>query len=275
MQTKPRITLDSSQQAAADRALADSTNVVAGAGTGKTSVLVARYLKLVEADGVPFDRLLALTFTLKAAAEMRDRIRAEVSRRMPEQARFLFGAWIQNFHQFGFRFIKENAPALGVDPGVDVVSPAEFERMERWMRARFEAGRIPGVAPDFGGEPPIPTELPTLFDTLMKIVHKCRGNMIEPAHMRALCTQDDFPAYVARVDAVVALAAEWEAELRRRNLLDFSDMISIPARALTGNTALAARYHDAFDHILVDEFQDTSRAQNEMLRALSGAISHA
>src|SRR5262249_2357792 len=54
------------------------------------------------------------------------------------------------------------------------------------------------------------------------------------------------------------------------NLLDFSDMISIPARALTGDTELAARYRGAFDHILVDEFQDTSRAQNEMLRALSG-----
>ncbi len=270
MQTKSRISLDPSQQLAVDRALLDSTNVVAGAGTGKTSVLVARYMKLVEVDGVPFDRLLALTFTLKAAAEMRDRIRAEVARRMPDKARFLFGAWIQNFHQFGFRFIKENAPALGVDPGVDVVSPAEFERMERWMRARFEAGRIPGIAPDFGGDPPTPIELPTLFNTLMQIVHKCRGNMIDPVRMRELCTAEDFPAYVARVDAVVALAVEWEAELRRRNLLDFSDMIAIPARALLGDAALAARYRDAFDHILVDEFQDTSRAQNEMLKALSG-----
>jgi DNA helicase-2/ATP-dependent DNA helicase PcrA len=270
MQTKQRITPDPSQDAAAKRAVVDSTNVVAGAGTGKTSVLVARYLTLVERDGIPFDRLLALTFTLKAAAEMRDRIRAEVTRRLPGQAHLLFGAWIQNFHQFGFRFIKENAPALGIDPGVDVISPAEFERMERWMRARFEAGRIPGVAPDFGGEPPIPTELPTLFDTLMKIVHKCRGNMIDPVDMRALCHERDFPAYVARVDAVVALAGEWEAELRRRNLVDFSDMISIPARSLIGDSAIAARYRGAFDHILVDEFQDTSRAQNEMLRALSG-----
>ena len=270
MQTKPRIELDPSQRAAAERAASTSTNVVAGAGTGKTSVLVARYMQLAERDGIPLDRLLALTFTLKAAAEMRDRIRSEVLRRLPGQGRLLGGAWIMNFHQFGYRFIKENAPALAVDPGVDVVSPAEYQRVMNRMQSRFEAGRIAGIPPEFGGEPPAPTELPALFDTLMKVVHKCRGNMIDPVQLRALCAPEENPAYLARVDAVVALACAWEEELRRRNLLDFSDMISIPARTLMTNTAVAARYRGAFDHILVDEFQDTSRAQNEMLRALSG-----
>ncbi len=270
MQTKPVVTPDPSQRAAATRPCTVSTNVVAGAGTGKTSVLVARYMKLVEEDRIPIDRILALTFTLKAAAEMRDRIRSEVTRRLPDRVDQLPGAWILNFHQFGHRFIRENAPALGVDPGIDVISPAEFQRVMAWLRGRFEAGRIQGVPLDFGGEPPSPTELPSIFDTLMKIVHKCRDNMIEPRRLRELCRDDDSPAYVARVDAVVALAAEWEAELHRRNLLGFSEMISIPARALTRDPALAERYCGAFDHILVDEFQDTSRAQNEMLRALSG-----
>jgi len=227
-------------------------------------------MKLVEKDNVPLDRVLALTFTLKAAAEMRDRIRAEVMRRLPQRATQLSSAWILNFHQFGHRFIRENAPALGVDPGVDVLSPAEYQRVMQWLRARFEAGRVEGIPRDFGGAPPAPTDLPAIFDTLMKIVHKCRGNMIDPARLRDLCRDDDHPAYVARVDAIVALALAWEGELRRRNLLDFSDMISIPARALMQDTALAARYRGAFDHILVDEFQDTSRAQNEMLRALAG-----
>ncbi len=264
------MTLDPSQRSAAERPLSASTNVVAGAGTGKTRVLVARYMKLVEDDGVPLDRILALTFTLKAAAEMRDRIRAEVVHRFPERAGLLPGAWILNFHQFGHRFIRENAPALGVDPGIDVISPAEFQRVTAWLRARFEAGRVDGVPLDFGGEPPSPTDLPSIFDTLMKVVHKCRDNMIDPRRLRELCRPDDHPAYVARVDTIVALATAWEAELRRRNLLGFSEMISIPARALMSDTALAARYRGAFDHILVDEFQDTSRAQNEMLRALAG-----
>jgi DNA helicase-2/ATP-dependent DNA helicase PcrA len=269
MSEKPRIALDHGQRAAVDSPVAAATNVIAGAGTGKTTVLVERYVALLE-SGVPIERLLALTFTLKAAGEMRERVRKAVTERRPDLARRLSGAWIQNFHQFGYRFIKENAPALGIDPGVDVVSIAEFERIKRFLRTRFENGRVPGVPSDFGGEPPPPTKLGSLFDTLMKVVWHCRGIMLAPDELRALVKPDDHPAYVARVETVVALAREYENELARRGLLDFTDMITIPARALQKDPALALAYQGAFDHILVDEFQDTSAAQNELLRVLSG-----
>lgn len=269
MSTKPRIDLDQSQRAAVQAPVAAATNVIAGAGTGKTTVLVERYLALLEA-GIPIERLLALTFTLKAAGEMRERVRREVAARHASLSRRMSGAWIQNFHQFGYRFIKENAPALGIDPGIDVVSIAEFERIKRFLRARFENGRVPGVPSDFGGEPPPPTKLGSLFDTLMKVVWHCRGIMLSPDQLRALVKSDDKAAYIARVDTVVALAREYENELSRRGLLDFSDMITIPARALQNDPALARAYQGAFDHILVDEFQDTSAAQNELLRVLSG-----
>jgi len=269
MSAKQSIDLDDGQRAAVEASVADATNVIAGAGTGKTSVLVERYVKLI-GDGVPIERLLALTFTLKAAGEMRERVRRAVAERRPALVRHMSGAWIMNFHQFGYRFIKENAPALGIDPGVDVVSIAEFERIQRILRARFENGRVAGVPSDFGGEPPPPTKLGSLFDTLMKVALHCRGIMLEPQALRAMVTADDHPAYIARVDTVVALAREYEGELARRGLLDFSDMITIPARALHENPALGRAYGAAFDHILVDEFQDTSAAQNELLRALSG-----
>ncbi len=269
MSTKPRIDLDDGQRSAVTAPIADATNVIAGAGTGKTSVLVERYLKLVD-DGVPIERLLALTFTLKAAGEMRERVRRAIVERHPALARRMASAWIMNFHQFGFRFIKDNAPALGIDPGVDVVSIAEFERIKRVLRARFESGRVPGVPADFGGEPPPPTKLGSLFDTLMNVVLHCRGIMLDPEELRAHVTAEDKPAYVARVDTVVALSHVYENELSRRGLLDFSDMITMPARALRDRPALAAQYRGAFDHILVDEFQDTSAAQNELLRALAG-----
>lgn len=270
MSTSQRIELDPHQFEAASASIAASLNVVAGAGTGKTRVLVERYLTFVERDGVPLDRVLALTFTLKAAGEMRERVRRELARRAPRLAQTFPSAWIMNFHQFGYRFIKENAPALGIDPGIDVVSPAEFERVQSLLRARFESGRIVGVPADFGGEPPIPTKLGRLFDLLLDVVHHCRGNMIDVAKLRARVRDDDHAPYRAHVDTVVALAAEYEAELRRRNLLDFSDMIAIPARALLDGGPIAERYRGMFAHILVDEFQDTSRAQNEMLRALAG-----
>ena len=269
MSTKPRIDLDHGQRSAVSAPVAAATNIIAGAGTGKTTVLVERYLALLD-GGIPITRLLALTFTLKAAGEMRERVRRAVHERHASLSPHLSDAWIMNFHQFGYRFIKENAPALGIDPGVDVVSIAEFERIKRFLRTRFENGRIPGVPSDFGGEPPPPTKLGSLFDTLMKVVHHCRGIMLAPQELRALVKPDDHPAYIARVDTVVALAREYESELARRGLLDFSDMITIPARALLQDGPLARDYADAFDHILVDEFQDTSAAQNQLLRVLSG-----
>ncbi|HEU4365032.1 MAG TPA: ATP-dependent DNA helicase [Candidatus Krumholzibacteria bacterium] len=269
MSEKPRITLDTGQREAVHAPANAPTHVIAGAGTGKTRVLVERYVRLID-EGMPIERLLALTFTLKAAGEMRERVRRAIADRHPHLSRQLSNAWIMNFHQFGYRFIKENAPALGIDPGVDVVSIAEFERIQRVLRARFENGRVPGVPSDFGGSPPPPTKLGSLFDTLLNVVHQCRSIMLDPQTLRTLVREDDHPAYIARVDTVVALAREYEAELQRRGLLDFSDMITIPARALTENATLTNAYRNAFDHILVDEFQDTSAAQNELLRALSG-----
>ncbi len=269
MPTKPRIDLDHGQRAAVQAPVAAATNIIAGAGTGKTTVLVERYLALLEA-GIPIERLLALTFTLKAAGEMRERVRKVVTERQAHLVPRLSNAWIMNFHQFGYRFIKQNAPALGVDPGIDVVSIAEFERIKRYLRTRFENGRVPGVPSDFGGEPPPPTKLGSIFDTLMKVVWHCRGIMLAPEELRAMVKADDHAPYIARVDTVVALAREYENELARRGLLDFSDMITIPARALQNDPALARAYQGAFDHILVDEFQDTSAAQNELLRVLSG-----
>ena len=270
MQTYRRIDLDDFQRAAARLPREASGNIVAGAGTGKTTVLVARYMKLVEDDGVAPERVLALTFTLKAAAEMRERVRAAVAATLPHLARRLEAGWIMNFHQFGYRFIQENAPALGMDPGIGVMSIAEFHRIKAVLRTRFENGRLDGIPADFGGEPPPPTKLPRLFDLLFEIAQSCRGSMIDPTELRARCGPDEKPAYLARIDAVIALARAWEDELRRRNLLDFDDMIAIPTRALCEQPELARRYRSAFDHILVDEFQDTSRAQNEMLRAIAG-----
>ncbi|MCH7549933.1 MAG: UvrD-helicase domain-containing protein, partial [Candidatus Krumholzibacteriota bacterium] len=74
----------------------------------------------------------------------------------------------------------------------------------------------------------------------------------------------------AWVSAIIAVARAYEDELRMRNLIDFSDMITVPARGLRDNAGLRERFANRFDHILVDEFQDTSAAQNELIRILSG-----
>lgn len=245
-------------------------NIVAGAGTGKTTVLVERYLRLVTEENMAPERVLALTFTLKAAAEMRQRIHDVVDDRRPDLMRNLHSAWIMNFHQFGLRLIRENAPAFAVDPGVDVVSAADYQRIKRRLRTSFADGRIPDMPLDFGGDFPSPALLDGRFADLMDIVMRCRGDLMDSAVLLEHVRESDRPGYRAYVESVIALDRAYAGELERLNLIDFTSMITIPARGLANDERLARRYASMFDHILVDEFQDTSAAQNELLRLLCG-----
>jgi DNA helicase-2/ATP-dependent DNA helicase PcrA len=263
--------INGEQKAAVQAGIDQPIRVVAGAGTGKTRVLVERYLRFVR-DGIPPARILALTFTLKAADEMRQRIFDAVAEDNPGLLRELYAAWIMNFHSFGYRVIRENAPALGVDPGVDVATNAELRRTDRVLEAHFLAGRIERIPSDFdfGGVMPSPTQLPSLFRMYLSVVKKCRGDMVPIEDVVNACTPEDHDSYVAHVGAVAAVYDAYAGELARQNLIDFGDMIARATRALAGNQRLGAVYRQKFDHILVDEFQDTSSAQYELLRALSG-----
>jgi superfamily I DNA/RNA helicase/CRISPR/Cas system-associated exonuclease Cas4 (RecB family) len=260
--------LNENQSAVVEASIDRPAKVVAGAGTGKTRVLVERYLRFLR-DGVPPSRLLALTFTLKAADEMRQRIFEEVERGLPHLMRDLYAAWIMNFHAFGFRVIRENAPAFGIDPGVDVASEAELRRIERLLESRFLAGRIEGVPNDFGGEIPPPAGLRSLFDIYLGVVKKCRGDLVSVENLLWTLRDDDAEPYRASVGAIASVYDAFTMEMARQNLIDFNDMIGLAASGLAGDDQLAAHYRNRFDHILVDEFQDTSAAQFELLRVLS------
>jgi DNA helicase-2/ATP-dependent DNA helicase PcrA len=271
MRTDGVMELNEGQRSAVYADGARPIRVVAGAGTGKTLVLVERYLRFVR-DGIPPARILALTFTLKAADEMRRRVFEAVAAEHPGLVRELYAAWIMNFHSFGYRLILENAPSLGIDPGVEVASGAELHRIDRALEARFADGRITGVPPDFdfGGVMPAPTRLPALFKMYLGVVKKCRGDMIPIERLLDACTPEDHDSYVAHVRAITALYDAYVDELARRNLIDFDDMIARATRAIAENEQLCETYRRKFDLILVDEFQDTSSAQYDLLRALSG-----
>jgi DNA helicase-2/ATP-dependent DNA helicase PcrA len=260
--------LNDNQKAVVEAAIDHPAKVVAGAGTGKTRVLVERYLRFLR-DGVPPSRLLALTFTLKAADEMRQRIFDAVEKDHSGLLRELYAAWIMNFHSFGFRIIRENAPAFGIDPGVDVASTADLRRIDRLLESRFLAGRIEGVPGDFGGEIPAPAELRTLFAIYLGVVKKCRGDLIPVEDLLSAIRDQDSDPYKAAVASIAAVYDAFTAEMERQNLIDFNDMIGLAASGFAANEDLAAQYRDKFDHILVDEFQDTSAAQFELLKALS------
>ncbi len=265
------MTLDREKLPIIEADIASTVKTIAGAGTGKTSVLVERYLRFVFVNGVAPDRLLALTFTKKAASEMRKRIFDEASKRGDiSVVRELHAAWILNFHQFAIRLIRENAAAFGVDPGVDVATELDLSRVRLHLLRRFEAGRMDAFPDEYEDDMPDPAGLGRTFGRWFSIVAKARGTLWTAQRLLASVRPEDPAEYRRTVQSVSALWVAYEAELQRRGLIDFSDMIRIAVQGLSENRRLRERYVKKFDHILVDEFQDTSEAQNELIRLLSG-----
>jgi ATP-dependent helicase/nuclease subunit A len=130
--------LPTPEQEAAITISAREVLLEAGAGTGKTGVMVDRYCRLVCEGGVALDAILAFTFTEKAAAELRQRIRAELTRRAgagSDRARLLLGelggAWITTIHGFCNRLLRGHPVAAGIDPGFRVLDAPEAERVAR------------------------------------------------------------------------------------------------------------------------------------------------
>jgi DNA helicase-2/ATP-dependent DNA helicase PcrA len=265
------VKLNDEQRQIVDEPIDAPVKATAVAGTGKTRVLVERYLKFVFEDGIDPDNLLALTFTKKAAAEMHGRIFGRVVTRGDKQIlRALYGAWIMNFHQFAFRVIKENAASFGIDPDTGVASQVDLARLRRRLKKRFEAGTMDGLPEGYEEDMPLPNRMDRYFEKVMDIVNKARGTLWTPESLLGTVRADDLPAYQRYVDTVVAVWRAYEHDLHSRLLLDFPDLIRIVVDEFSRNDTLRAQYVRRFRHILVDEYQDTSEAQNELLRLLSG-----
>ncbi|UCH82800.1 MAG: ATP-dependent helicase, partial [Candidatus Latescibacterota bacterium] len=251
--------------------IGETVKAMAGAGTGKTRVLVERYLKFVFEDRIPPERLLALTFTTKAASEMRGRI-FQIARARGDTTlmRELYAAWIMNFHQFCYRIISENAAEFRIDPDVGVATEVDNARIRTSLYRRFRAGRINGMPDGFENDLPAPGGFSTIFDRWMKIVQRARSTLWSTDALAAHVGSDDNLEYTRYVQSIVAMWNAYEGELERRNLIDFNDMIAMVVWGLRDNRPLRRLYSGRFEHILVDEFQDTSEAQNELLRTLAG-----
>jgi DNA helicase-2/ATP-dependent DNA helicase PcrA len=264
------VNLNKRQKEAVQAGIDATLKIQAGAGTGKTRVLVARYLKFIFEDDIAPENLLALTFTKKAAAEMRERIfRTVMKRRDKALLRSLYRAWIMNFHQFAFRLIKENSPAFQLDPDIEVATAVDLSRIRRALYGKFRSGSIDHFPEEFGDEIPPPPRMGDCFEKLMDIIAKCRNALWSPKQLLGRIKPDDPDGYRSYIDAVVALWQAYENELNKRTLIDFDGMIKKAVEGLRSNAVLRESYGGRFEHILVDEFQDTSEAQNEMLRLLS------
>ncbi|USQ78801.1 DNA helicase PcrA [Ornithinimicrobium faecis] len=214
--------------------------IVAGAGSGKTRVLTHRIAYLLGHRGVTPGQVLAITFTNKAAAEMRERVETLIGPR----ARAM---WVSTFHSACVRILRREAATVGLKSTFSIYDAADSQRLMAMVVRDLDLD---------------PKRYPPRV-----LCHKVSGAKNE------LIDEETFAAQVGNnpYEAVVAQAyTDYQRRLRRANALDFDDIISMTVNILQAFPAVREHYRRRFRHVLVDEYQDTNHAQYTLVRELVG-----
>jgi DNA helicase II / ATP-dependent DNA helicase PcrA len=217
--------------------------VIAGAGSGKTRVLASRVARIVD-DGVPAERVLLLTFTRRAAAEMLRRSGALISNRSVGRV------WGGTFHAVGNRLLRRYGNAVGLQDGFTVIDQSDSAALFGMLRTEhgFSASkqRFP--------------KKETIAAVYSRTVN-ARTPLTETVETR-------FPWVAEHVDELRELFRAYTARKREHNVVDYDDLL-LYWNALLESPA-GATVRGLFDHVLVDEYQDTNRSQAEILQLLCG-----
>ncbi|HEV3328479.1 MAG TPA: UvrD-helicase domain-containing protein, partial [Acidimicrobiales bacterium] len=215
--------------------------VVAGAGSGKTRVLTRRIAHLLATgDATPFS-ILAITFTHKAADEMRSRVIELVG---PGAERM----WVLTFHAACLRMLRANAVRLGYEPGFTVYDDTDTRNVLTLLmvEAGLDLRRLPprAVAASISG---------------------AKSQLQDAAAFAAdgFGTADPYRARIA------TLFERYDERLHAANAMDFDDLLANTVRLFRSNPDVLEHYRKRFRHVLVDEYQDTNLAQDEIVRLLS------
>ncbi|HSM38369.1 MAG TPA: ATP-dependent DNA helicase, partial [Candidatus Limnocylindrales bacterium] len=238
--------------------------IVAGAGTGKTTVITRRIAWLIAEKRALPSEILALTFTDRAALEMTERVDRLVPYGYTDTV-------ISTFHAFGDRLLREHALEAGLSDRSTVLSRAEQVIFLREHLFDLPLDRFR------------PLGDPTRFlQALVTLISRARDEDVSPVDYRAAAdaiaarsvAQPGDAALAeeaARQQELAALYEAYEALMRSRERLDFGDQVSLALRLLRDHPAVLERERSRFRYILVDEFQDTNHAQFELVKLLAGS----
>jgi len=211
--------------------------VLAGAGSGKTRVLVHRIAWLIRVEGVPPWGILAVTFTNKAAREMRGRIEAILG--LP-----VGGMWVGTFHGLAHRFLRAHWQDAGL--------PQQFQILDSDDQLRLVKRTLKALELDESRWPP---------RQVQGFINKQKDEGLRPQHI-----DDAGDFYLRRMTEVYR---EYEAACARGGMVDFAELLLRAHELLRDRPDILHHYRERFRHILVDEFQDTNAIQYAWLRLLS------
>ncbi|MEY2230905.1 UvrD-helicase domain-containing protein [Streptomyces sp. BF23-19] len=257
--------------------------VVAGAGSGKTTVMAARVVWLVGTGAVAPEQVLGLTFTNKAAGELSERVRKALARAgitdpdpSPAAADAVGGEpRISTYHAFAGQLLKDHGLRIGLEPSSRLLADA----------TRFQlAAKVLREAP--GPYPSLTKSVPDLVGDLLALDGELSEHLVEPEHLRlhdtellgvladTKLTNEDLrkvPEAVRGRLELLELVVRYRAAKRSRDLFDFSDQIALSAQLATTRPEVGALLREEFRVVLLDEYQDTSVAQRLLLSGLFGA----
>ena len=208
--------------------------VLAGAGSGKTRVITQKIAWLIEDYGVRPQQIAAITFTNKAAKEMKERVGRLVGGRAE-------GLIVSTFHALGVRILRQEASRLGLKPGFSILDAADTTALFQELAGNVDKLRL---------------------RMLQSRISLWKNQLVEPAAARD-AAGDDLDSAAAR------LYADYERSLRAYQAVDFDDLLRLPVKLFGENEDAGERWRGRLWHVLVDEYQDTNRAQYTLLRQLT------
>ncbi|MEK7081787.1 MAG: UvrD-helicase domain-containing protein, partial [Patescibacteria group bacterium] len=221
--------------------------IVAGAGAGKTKTLAARIVRLVQ-KGVAPENILAITFTNKAAKEMRERValalQSEQSLNRP--LTLMEKPFVSTFHSLGVHILRENARTIGLNRHFGIFDRSDSKKSIRQAMEnvgvnpkQFEPGRI------------------------LEIISREKGNNLIIAEYEKEIGNEYLPGIVAKV------WREYDDILVNEKALDFDDLLLRAVRLLKEQSEILEKYQNTWHYLLIDEYQDTNKIQYELARQLA------
>ena len=213
--------------------------VLAGAGSGKTRVITNKIAYLVQKCEYKARNIAAVTFTNKAAKEMRERVAQTLGK---QEAK---GLWVSTFHTLGLEIIKKELKTLGFKPGFSLFDDQDTNQLLAEL-----------TEPELKGDK-------DLLNLLKMQISNWKNDLIVPKQALAEAREQQKVLFAQ-------LYARFQNQLRAYNALDFDDLIMIPTLLLAANPDVRDRWQDRFRYLLVDEYQDTNTSQYQLVKLLVG-----
>ncbi|MBW2520215.1 MAG: UvrD-helicase domain-containing protein [Deltaproteobacteria bacterium] len=214
--------------------------LLAGAGSGKTKVITQRIAYLIEARQVAPENILAVTFTNKAAKEMRERAGMLIGLERAEKA------WITTFHALCVRILRTDIEHLGYKRNFSIYGASDQQRLIKDLMNHID--------PEHGLSP----------DLILWKISDAKNRLVSPDKFGPFMRDDRIGEMSLKV------YPEYQKSLKSYNAVDFDDLIMLTTRLFRSFPDILAKYQDRFRYIMVDEYQDTNPAQFELVKCLAG-----